>query len=168
MRLYYFSRTMVFLFFALSLVSCADTQVADRQPVKTEEAKQNSKPPSSYQDTFFVTVKSAVFYEPDSIQLNRIKALTNEAVYESSMHEYEYQFKNAKKLLAANWKDVRVETAKNVRYVHFSLSNGKVEVIDLDKFNDAFGLFAFDPVKVPTPIEMTNAQSLLADYFERH
>jgi hypothetical protein len=115
----------------------------------------------------FVKQRSAIFYEPDSLQLAKIKALTIKTVFESSIHEFEYQFINAKKLLKLHWKDVSMVEVRKFRYLHFFLSDGKTETIDLDKNGDAFGLFVFDPSKSPRLIEMTNAESLIPDYFER-
>ena len=162
------SISVVFPFLAVVFLSCADAAEGENPPAKMEPGMQKLKPGSSFRDTLLVKQRSAIFYEPDSLQLEKIREVTNKNVYESSMHEYEYQFKNAKNLLHLYWKDVKILEAKKIRYLHFVLSGGKTQTIDLDKFNDAFGLFVFDPSKPPRPIEMTNAGSLIPDYFEHN
>ena len=161
------SLTSIFLCLACFILSCADAEEGEIEAVEMESKVQELKPGSSFQDTLHVKLRSAIFYEPDSLQLATIKEVTPKNVYESSMHEYEYQFRNAKNLLNLYWKDVKILEAKNIRYLHFYLLDGGKQTIDLDKFNDAFGLFVFDPTKPPRPIEMTNAGSLIPDYFER-
>src|SRR5687767_12468050 len=124
MRIFSTSMTIIFPLLSFVLLSCADAPEVDTPLVESESLPQQLKPPSSFQDTLFVNQRSAIFYEPDSLQLAKIKALTSESVYESSMHEYEYQFRNAKNLLNLNWKEVKLVEARNVRYLHFYLSNG--------------------------------------------
>ena len=168
MRSFITSVLIIVTLLPCAMSSCADAAEMDAPAAKSEVVPQRTKPPSSFQDTLFVKNRSAIFYEPDSLQLLKIRELTSNNVYESSMHEYEYQFRNAKNLLNLYWKDVKILEAKKIRYLHFVLSGGKTQTIDLDKFNDAFGLFVFDPSKPPRPIEMTNAGSLIPDYFERN
>jgi hypothetical protein len=69
--------------------------------------------------------------------------------------------------LKRDWADVKVMDAKNIRYLQFIRLDGKVDLVDLDEKNDPFGLFVFNGLKPPRQIEMTNAESLIPDYFMR-
>ena len=47
-----------------------------------------TKPPSSHQDTLIVRGNAAVFYYPDSLQLNKYKAAIDSNAYKSIDHEF--------------------------------------------------------------------------------
>jgi len=122
------------------------------------------KPGSSFKDSLFVLYPAAVFYSPDSQQLLAIKQVTESAVFQSSMHEYEYQMRNAHAYLKEHWHDIRITDAKNVRYLVFRKTDGGVAIIDLDH-HDPCGMFVFDRVQNPLLIDMTNVDTQVADYF---
>src|SRR5204863_2373079 len=61
------------------------------------------KPGSSFMDSLFVLSPAAVFFSPDSLQLNAISKVTDPAVFKSSMHEYFYQMRNARHYFSDHW-----------------------------------------------------------------
>src|SRR5690349_20379519 len=81
-----------------SLLSC-------NQPAKrnspTEIAPEHKdtirrKSPSSFSDTLTIHYPSAVFYNPDSLQLMKIKGITGKNEYETEVHDCFYQMRNAR------------------------------------------------------------------------
>lgn len=131
---------------------------------KTEERQ---KPGSSFQDTLSISKMSAVFYQPDSLQLSKIKAVTTTQVFEGSMHEWQAQFNNAHLVLKRNWPKVSIVDVKNVRYLKFIKKDQSVELVDLDKYNDAMGLFIFNGEQKPVLVEMTNPDEAFYFYFSK-
>ncbi len=150
---------------AIAFISCGNEKKAKESKVKPTTLENKNKPPSSYSDTINIKVRSAVFYYPDSLQLEKIKEVTGKNVYESSMHEYFYQLKYAHKVLKEHWSDIKIIEAKNVRYLQFVKTDHTTDYIDLNTKNDAYGLFVFDPAKTPTQLELTNAESEIGFYF---
>jgi hypothetical protein len=67
--------------------------IKSAQPVN--KGAVTSKPGSSFNDSLLVNKPSAIFYLPDSLQLKKIEALTDKGIFESMMHEYEYQIRNS-------------------------------------------------------------------------
>src|SRR5688572_21484454 len=130
--------------------------------------KLHAKPPSSYQDTLRITDFSAVFYSPDSMQLERIRLLTEEQVFNGSMHEYYYQQRNAGLFFQKHWPQLTIVEAKNIRYLLFVSLDQHTEINDLDKLNDAYGIFVFASGQSPLQIDMTNVETQVADYFQRN
>ena len=149
--------------------SCSDTPVTEeRTPPKTTGNNQEiRKPPSTYQDTLIVDKVSAVFYYPDSIQLGKIKKLLDTGVFEGTMHEYFYQMRNAKMVIAKNWSVLKVIEAKNIRYLLFKKTGNKPTLVDLDSRGDPYGLFLFDPGKEPALVDMMNIEGELPSYFHK-
>src|SRR3954453_18188720 len=76
-----------------------------------------TKPGSSFEDSLKISTAAAVFFEPDSLQLQKIKSVTEEGVFKGSMHEYRYQTKNAHAFLKTHWPKLKILDARNVRYL---------------------------------------------------
>ena len=147
---------------------CSDAQKRDdpsqigagSNPIKT-------KPPSSYSDTVEIVSSSAVFYNADSVQLERIKAATEAGIFESLMHEFFYQMRNSRIVLKKYYPQIEICEVKNARYLLFKKTGGGKELIDLNNNNDPFGILLFDGLQSPRLVDMTNIESELGFYFSR-
>lgn len=150
-------------------VSCSNSsnKKGIETPAQKETQNNNNKPPSSFSDTLIIDTKAAIFYYPDSLQLEKIKAVTDSNVFNGSMHEYFYQFRYAHIVLKKYWRAVNIIEARNVRYLLFLKTDKSTEIVDLDTKMDAYGLFVFDRVKSPVLLELTNAESEIGFYFSK-
>jgi hypothetical protein len=156
---------LMLLFFA-----CTNTVQKDNQ-----EKKKNTtavpiavkKPASSFNDTFFITVRSAVFYTPDSMQLAAIKKVNEKNVFESLTHESFFQMRNARLVLQKYWPGIKIIAVSRYRWLVFIKSNKTKSIIDLNTRNDISGIFLFDPKKNPEPADMMNIDTALGFYFEK-
>src|SRR5687768_10534726 len=152
------------IFCLLVMSGCNSQEKPNKAP--TQEIP-GAKPPSSYNDTLTIDYLSAVFYLPDSMQLERIKASTGKQVFEGSMHEYESQFRNSKNVLAADWAQVRVTEVKKIRFLRFIKNNKQVSLVDLNTKGDPYGLIIFNKEKEPQLVDMTNVDNELYYYFSK-
>jgi hypothetical protein len=164
-----FISTHRLLFFASSLLftisnSCTD---APRHAKSENNTTTPGKPPSGFLDTLTITGPAAVFYSPDSLQLKKIKSLTEPAIFDGSMHEYYYLMRNAKMVVAKTMPHLEIIEAKNVRYLLFTRHGNQKDCIDLNLYNNACGLFLFDGVKAPHESDMANIETTLESYFLR-
>jgi hypothetical protein len=164
-----FISTPGLLIFAGSLlfivgISCAD---ASRQATSENNTTATKKPPSSFSDTFNIDVPAAVFYSPDSLQLEKIKSLTDSSIFDGSMHEYYYLMRNAKITIAKTMPRLKIIEAKNVRYLFFTGAGKQKGCIDLNSNSDAYGLIVFDGLKAPKVLDMPNVETELWSYFSR-
>ncbi|HQX43888.1 MAG: hypothetical protein KA251_07145 [Saprospiraceae bacterium] len=125
------------------------------------------KPPSSNQDTEFIKPPSVVFYKPDSLQLINIKSQTEHWIYEGSMHEYEFQIRNAKITLNKDYPELNVIPETSKRYLTFIFENNDRKTIDLNTFNDPYGLFLFNGEKSPELADMMNANQAIYFHFKQ-
>lgn len=125
-----------------------------------------SKPGSSFQDTLIIRKLSAVIYYPDSVQLEKIKLVTDTNVYKSSVHEFTYQIHNAHLVIEKTWPQIEIIESKNYRYIQFIKKDGSKDLVDLDKENDAYGLFVFNGKKDPVLIDMTNIETEISFYLK--
>ena len=125
------------------------------------------KPPSSYNDTVVVKDIAAVFFNSDSVQLEKVKAITEPGFYESVTHEGFYQQRNARMVLARSWSKIHKYEVVKARYLEFVKTDGSKVYIDLNQKGDLCGIFLFNRVKDPQLIDMMNIDTVLYYYFDK-
>lgn len=158
-----------FIYVLLTVVffSCSDHRQDNPLPKTKIKTLPKTKPSSAFSDTLKINTVAAVFYIPDSFQLQKIKLLTDSGAYESIMHEYEYLSRTAHSIIKKDFLDIPVIEAKNVRYLLFLNSDKTESCIDLDKNYDPYGLYIFNGVKAPQLVDMANTETDLGFYFSK-
>lgn len=154
-----------------SMLSCnspedVKKEVAGSVKIITRE-KSLKKPAATYTDTLLINFPAAVFYQPDSIQLFRIKAKTDSMVFDGTMHEYFYQMRNARMVIKKNWPQLTIIESIRYRFLLFIKKNNTPEYIDLDTKNDSHGLFVFDAKKSPIMVDMSNIETDISFYLKK-
>ena len=144
--------------------SCSNPQTGVM--TKTDSAAVVQKPPSSFTDTIEIAGAAAVFFQPDSMQMKKIKAVTEARIFDGSMHEYIYQTRNAHIYLKKHWPALKSIEAQKVRYLLFRKMDNTLVWKDLDK-QDAYGMFLFDGKNDPHLVDMMNIESEVPAYFNR-
>ena len=148
--------------------SCSNNHTQDKEE-KTSPSKQEllTKPPSNFQDTMKINFRAAIFYLPDSLQLEKIKELTDSSIFEAAMHEYFFQMRNARMSMKRDWSLLKIVEAKNIRFLLFKGKDNDSTYIDLNTKNDSHGLFLFQPGKKPHYADMMNIDTELGYYFKK-
>lgn len=137
----------------------AENKIEVKYPVK--------KPPANFSDTIKIDFPAAVFYRPDSLQLENIKSISDAKMFDGSMHEYYYLMRNARSVIKKYFPKIKIIEAKNVRYLLFIGADKRKNIIDLNAKNDTYGLFVFDRKKPPQLLDMANIESELGFYFSK-
>jgi hypothetical protein len=141
----------------------------------TNEAKKNQisrapiikKPPSGFNDTVIINNPSAVFYNPDSLQMEKIRSVNETNVYATITHDCFYQMQNARNVIRQYWPRIRIVEVVKARWLLFVKADKSRVYIDLNSKNDICGLFLFDPEKDPEPADMPNIDTFLGFYFKK-
>lgn len=155
----------VLLFLILNFVFCNNKQGKNSSATYPQnKSTPTLKPPSSFQDSLFVDAMAVVFFYPDSQQMEKIKAITEKGMYNSTTHEYIYQIRNANIFLKSYWPNLKIINAKENRFLVFIKSDGTREIIDLDR-KDPFGMIVFNKKKSPQLIDMMNVDTQVPMYF---
>jgi hypothetical protein len=150
--------------------SCNNSQEKNHKPEAEKPAAEKKiikKPPSSFNDTIIINYKSAVFYSPDSLQMEKIKAVNKKTTYAMLEHDCYFQMRNAKMVIEQYWPQVKIIEASKARYLLFMKENKIRICIDLNDKNDICGIFLFDPKKNPVLIDMPNIETELGFYFKK-
>jgi hypothetical protein len=167
----YFPITLNILIRLTILASSCSEAVKEKQ---VQEANASSKvhliikkPPSSFSDTVIINTKSAVFYNPDSLQLVKIKSVNEKNIFDMLTHDCHYQMQNAREVLRKYWPQVKIIETSKARYLLFVKADKSQIYIDLNKNNDICGLYLFDGKKDPVLADMPNIDTVLGFYFSK-
>ena len=155
--------------FTLAMTSCSENPQSQKIEEKTNPAPKHTiikKPESSFNDTILINTKAAVFYNPDSIQMEKIKQVNEKVIYDMLKHDCHYQMQNARKALIAHWPQIKIYDAIKTRYLLFIKADHSKVLIDLNDKNDICGLFLFDQKKNPVLADMPNIETVLNLYFK--
>lgn len=152
------------------IYSCSEIPKKNNPQEVTPPPKKNliiKKPGSSFNDTIMINTRAAVFYNPDSLQMEKIKAVNEKAVFDMITHDCHYQMQNARTVLKKYWPWVRIIEVSHARYLLFIKENKSQICIDLNNKNDICGLFLFDRKKNPVLSDMPNIDTELGFYFKK-
>lgn len=155
---------------AVLYISCSNSatnHANDKNVIKEYKDTLHRKPPSSFSDSISVGYPVAVFYQPDSLQLLKIKAITDTMVFESTMHELFYQMRNSRIVLKQYYPGIKITEVTNARYLIFNKAGGDKVRLDLNTKDDPCGLIIFDGKKSPQLVDMTNVDTELGFYFSK-
>ena len=172
-RKYHLIVVLVFSAFFCIAISCKGKIAADKKKMEspnssdTKKKKQVfKKPPSTFQDTLKIDSEAAVFYSPDTLQLEKIEHQYDNAAFGSAEHEYFYMMRNARIVIKKMWPALKITDAEHYRYLLFIKNDGSKECIDLNKYDDMYGLFVFDGKKSPVPVDAMNVDTQVSFYLK--
>ncbi len=166
--IHYVTRFMVVvLFFACSHPETSKkmNRQEEMKPVTTTVIYK--KPPSSFSDTLLIQGRAAVFYNPDSLQREKIKETTRKNDFESDEHDCFYLTRNARTELKKYWPQIHIIKTSAKRYLLFVKADKTKTCIDLNSKGDMCGIFLFDGKKEPELADMMNIDTALGFYFTK-
>lgn len=150
----------------MSLLACQDqNRNVQEKNIQASDSIPVNKPGTESMDSLMIPGNSAVFFEPDSIQLEKIRSVVEPGVFEATTHEYFYQQRNARIFLTRDWPSIKIINTKSHRFLVFERPGGKNETIDLNRLSDSHGMFVFDGKNQPRLLDMMNVETQVADYF---
>jgi len=161
--------SFTFFLTAILNLSCSDFSRRtgrDRNGIENKKATQN-KPPGDFPDTITINFPAAVLYSRDSLQLAKVKGVTDTMMLKGMEHECIYQMRNARVAVKDYGPQIRIVEVSKARYLLFIKSDKSKIFVDLDTKTDLCGLFLFNQEKNPTLADMTNIGTELDFYFHK-
>jgi hypothetical protein len=141
-------------------LSSADTA----HQVDTSQKQLVTKKLSSDSDTLTIATKSAVFYQPDSLQIEKRMKETGEENFRAGADDYIYYVNTSADYLEKQ--GLPVIDAKNKKYLKFIMADKKVQLIKLDTLAELWGMYLFDPTKTPNFADITVIEDDYKRYFK--
>lgn len=133
------------------------------QKVDTLKEQIAPNPSQLDSDTLTIDRKTAVFYQPNNLQIEVRMKEVDEADFRAGADDYIYYVNMAANYLAE--KSLPVLDAKNKKYLKFVLTEKREQVIKLDTLKELWGIYLFDPKKKAYAADMTIIEDECHNYF---
>lgn len=168
--MYLFKRPLQFLMISATILSgCSSETRKDKEKAPQAEIdgiNQSGmvKEPILNADTLVIDKKAAVFYQPDTIQIEIRKKEIGEDKFMIGADDYLYSMH-----IAYNFIDsarLTMLDAKGKRFLKFVTADKSQQIIKLDTLPELWGLFLFDPIKKPKLVDMTIIDEEYKSYFK--
>jgi hypothetical protein len=145
-------------------IDTADKKTAKGDAVLLKQEEIKNRDASA--DTLVVNKRVAVFYEPDSIQIEKKKKKIGEENYQVGLDDYAYYINESITYLEK--KELPVVETKFKKYIKFILQDGTERWIKKDTLPDMWGIFLFDPLKEPYKADEMDMEAEYEKYFKMH
>lgn len=159
----------VLLFISCSLAACTandkqqETNTFLTDTLQKEDSIQQANLKANT-DTLMVTQNAAVFYEPDSLQMERRKKEVGEEAFYIGADDYLFYLNETYKYLEK--KNLPVLLSQNKKYLKFVGNDSKATLIKLDTLPELWGVFFFDNTKAPQQIDLTMIEEEYKSYYQ--
>jgi len=162
------------LLYSLTLASCVtndekqnsqSSSFDTRQVTDTTQQKGTKiKKAVIASDTLTIDAKSAVFYQPDSLQIKKRMKEVGEKDFRAGMDDYIYSVNTSAEYLEKQ--GLTVIDAKGKKFLEFIAADKKFYLIKLDTMQELWGMYLFDPTKRPYYADMTMIEDDYKNYFK--
>lgn len=167
--------TKLLLLLSLTFFSCASNERAENKTntieAVTDEVlnadtvkKQMPLPTPANGDTLTIDRKAAVFYQPDSLQIERRMKEIGEADFRTGMDDYIYYVNTSAEYLEKQ--GLPVLDAKDKKWLKFILADKKVQLIKLDTLEELWGMYLFDSKRKAYRVDMTLIEDEYKNYYK--
>ncbi|HJW16071.1 MAG TPA: hypothetical protein VJ499_03075 [Flavisolibacter sp.] len=115
-------------------------------------------------DTLTIDKKAAVFYQPDSMLMEKRMNQVGAEDFRKGADDYIYYINSSAEYLENQ--GLPVLDAKNRKYLKFIFEDRKEYVIKTDTLKELWGMFLFDPRKKPYAADMTIIEDEYKNYYQ--
>jgi hypothetical protein len=115
-------------------------------------------------DTLTIDKKAAVYYQPDSLQMEKRMKRVGESDFREGMDDYIYYINISTEYLEKQ--GLRIIDAKNKKYLRFVMTDKKEKLIKLDTLEELWGIYLFDPKKKPHYADIIEIEEDYKKYFK--
>jgi len=143
-----------------TLISSADTTLK----VDTLKEQTAVQPSPLHSDTLIIDRQAAVFYQPDSLQIEKRMKEVGEADFRAGADDYIYYVNTSVEYLEK--RGLPVLDAKNKKYLKFVLTDKQHQVIKLDTLEELWGIYLFAPKKSVYAADMTIIEDEYKSYYK--
>ena len=161
---------------SLTIASCADSSHKETTSIKssqeditfqtdtTHRILTASPTNSANNDTLIVDRQTAVFIEPDNLQIEKRKKQVGEEDFYTGADDYLFYMNAAHEFLDSF--KLTILNAKDKKFVKFIHSDKTQQIIGLDKLDELWSIYFFDPTKKAKQVDMTMIVEEYKSYFK--
>lgn len=125
----------------------------------------NASASSTDSNVLIINTKTAVFYEPDSIQIEKRKSQGNEEDFYAGADDYLWYMNESFNYLDSV--QLPITNVREKRILKFVNVDGESTIINLDTLSDLWGVYFFDGQKSPMEADILDIGSDYNKYFNK-
>ena len=130
----------------------------------TLDQPQKDGPRGKESDTLIIDKKAAVFFQPDSIQIEKREKEIGEENFYIGADDYLFYMHTANDFLDSL--KFPILEIKDKKYLWFINADKSQTIIKLDTLPELWGIYLFDPSKRPKLVDMTIIDEQYKSYFK--
>ena len=158
---------MKFITLSLSLfvfVSCGSKSTKKETRVTDSENQVVSPPVMNNTDTLFIDKNAAVYYRPDSLQMEKWKKQVGEKDFETVADDWSSYMNSSNEYLKTT--KLPVEDASDKKVLKFVKANKSVTLVLLDTLSNFWGYYLFSTTKEPEFVDIVTMEQSYKSYFK--
>lgn len=166
---------MSVLLCGLVLSSCSATYKKQEEKVEVQNDVRNISEGESHNqsrsgsllinnDTLAINTKSAIFFQPDSLQMEKRMKQAGEDEFRAGADDYIYYINISAAYLEKQ--GLPVIDAKNKKFLKFLFADNSFQLVKLDTLPDLWGMYLFDPAKKPLYADIIEIENDYKSYFK--
>ena len=165
----HFMKTLILPVFLMVLFqSCSTPDKKGNQTKKsipdTLDQPQKDEPRGKVSDTLIIDKKAAVFFQPDSIQIEKREKEIGEENFYIGADDYLFYMHTANDFLDSL--KFPILEIKDKKYLWFINADKSQTIIKLDTLPELWGIYLFDPSKRPKLVDMTIIDEEYKSYYK--
>ena len=163
------------LFALLTLISCnkkenhREENLKETKTIsgkKNENRKaENTETSKNVIDTIIVKSQIAIIIEPTEKQIEKRKKEVGEEDFYIGADDYMWYLNESTETFRKN--KLNVLNIKNDKIIKFEMENGNNAILELNKKNELWQIYLFDPKLKPKKIDMTDSENEYKTYFKQ-
>lgn len=116
-------------------------------------------------DTLFVTGRVAVFYEPDTLRIQKRKKEVGDQEFNTGAGDYLYYMHLSREFIDSV--KLPILTTKNKKYIKFILNDSSMQLVIIDTLPELWGVYFFEPSKKSKNVDIISIAEEYCNYFKQ-
>ncbi|HWR33942.1 MAG TPA: hypothetical protein VN451_10460 [Chitinophagaceae bacterium] len=157
-------KILLLLSSATLFTACSNKSNKDKATAKDSLVQTTSTIPSNNMDTLTIDKNAAVFYSPDSAQMEKWKKTVGEKDFETVADDWSFYMNSTSEYLQTT--TTPVENASDKKVLKFVKTDKSITLVRLDTLSNYWGVYLFTPAKEPKYADLTMMQDEYKSYFK--
>ena len=157
---------MKFITITLALIFLASCtgKSGKKETTGTDTIEQSATPPITNTDTLVIDINAAVYYLPDSIQMEKWKKEVGEKDFETVADDWSFYMNSSSEYLKTT--NLPVKDASDKKVLKFIKADKSVTLVRLDTLSNYWGLYLFSTTKEPQFSDIIMMEESYKSYFK--
>lgn len=156
-------KILLALVFGTILISCNNQSDKDKT-TSNDSTSQTNNVVTTIEDTLVVDKDAAVYYQPDSVAMEKWKKSAGEGNFETIIDDWSNYMNTSSEYLTGM--KLPIMQSENRKVVKFVKADGSATIVRLDTISNFWGVYLFTPAKEPLYTDPIMIENGYKSYFK--